>query len=143
MSSKEIKAIPLLYYEEAYNKGNPQVVDMVYDKNIISHTPSGEIKGTKSMKEFISMNNSAFPDLQFTIKDQIAEGDGVVMRWSARGTHKGELMGIPPTGKQVVVTGIGISRFVGDKIVEQWNNWDGLGLMQQLGVVPAMGEGGG
>ena len=98
--------------------------------------------GPESFKQFVSSYLSAFPDLHYTIEDQIAEGDRVVTRWTAVGTHKGELMGIPPTGQQAVVTGITINRFVGEKVVEGWNNWDGLGMMQQLGVVPAMAEGG-
>jgi steroid delta-isomerase-like uncharacterized protein len=82
---------------------------------------------------------SAFPDLKLMVEDQIAEGDKVVTRWSATGTHQGELLGIPPTGKQTTATGITIDRIQGGKIVETWTHWDNLGLLQQLGVVPQMG----
>jgi len=92
------------------------------------------------MKQFVSMYLTAYPDTHFTIEDQIAEGDTVVTRWTARGTHKGPLMGIPPTGKQVTVTGISIGRVVNGKTVEGWSNYDTLGMMQQLGVVPAPGQ---
>lgn len=85
---------------------------------------------------------TAFPDLHFTIEDQIAEGDKVVNRVIARGTHQGELMGIPPTGKQVIVTGITIDRIVGGKLEASWANWDFLGPLQQFGVVPSMRKGG-
>jgi predicted ester cyclase len=78
-------------------------------------------------------------DTHFTIEDVIAEGDKVVTRWTARGTHKGELQGIPPTGKQVVVTGIVINRLVNGKLEEGWSNFDALGMLQQLGVIPSMG----
>ena len=84
------------------------------------------------------MYRSAFPDVHFTIEDLFAAGDKVVSRWTARGTHKGELMGIPATGKQVEVTGMDIDQVSGGKIVGSWNSWDALGLMQQLGVVPSM-----
>ena len=80
---------------------------------------------------------SAFPDTQMTVEDELADGDKVATRWTATGTHTGELMGIPPTGKQVTVTGMDINRLVGGKIVEHWGEFDQMGMMQQLGVVPA------
>jgi predicted ester cyclase len=70
-----------------------------------------------------------------TIEDIIAEGQTVMARWSCRGTHKGDLSGIAPTGKQFNISGVSIARFTGGKMVEGWVNWDALGLMQQLGVV--------
>ena len=82
---------------------------------------------------------TAFPDAQYTIEDQIAEGDTVMTRWSGRGTHQGPLMGIPPTGKQSTVTGMSIGRSEGGKIVEVWTEFDLLGVLQQLGVIPTMG----
>lgn len=81
---------------------------------------------------------TAFPDLHFTFEDFIAEGDQVVVRWTPSGTQKGELMGIPPSGKSFSATGIEIYRFEGGKIVEHWLESDMLGLLQQLGVVPSM-----
>jgi predicted ester cyclase len=83
-----------------------------------------------------------FPDLQITVEDQLAEGDKVPTRWKARGTHDGEFAGIPPTGKQGMVTGTTISRIAAGKIVEERSNWNTLGLLQPLGVVPPMGEDG-
>ncbi len=90
--------------------------------------------------EFGQAWHSAFPDEETTFEDQIAEGDKVVTRWTGRGTHQGELMGISPTGTQVTITGITINRFSGGKIEEQWNNFDQLGVLQQLGVAPAPGQ---
>ncbi len=89
------------------------------------------------------MYRSAFPDLQATVEDQVAEGDKVASRFTFRGTHRGELAGIPPTGNQVEVTGIVISRIEGGKGAEDWSNYDALGMMQQLGVVPPPGQGAG
>ena len=86
------------------------------------------------------MNFTAFPDVHFTIEDQVAEADKVVTRWTWRGTHQGPFQGIPPTGKHVMVTGVGINRFANGKVVENWTNMDILGLLQQLGVVPAPGQ---
>lgn len=84
------------------------------------------------------MYRTAFPDTCFTIEEMIAEGDTVVTRWTARGTHKGDLMGVLPTHKRVTVTGITINRITRGKIAESWDNWDTHGLMQQLGAVPAL-----
>jgi predicted ester cyclase len=85
------------------------------------------------------MYRTAFPNIHVTIEDQIAEGDKVVTRWTGHGTHQGELMGIPPTNKAVTVTGIAIDRIVAGKIVEHWENFDQLGMLVQLGVVPPPG----
>jgi predicted ester cyclase len=81
----------------------------------------------------------AFPDLKVTSDFQVAEGDKVVMRWTGTGTHTGELMGIPATGKRIEMTGIGIQRIAGGRIVEEWVESDQMGMMQQLGVVPPPG----
>ncbi len=81
------------------------------------------------------MFRNAFPDLHFTVEDMLAEGDRVASRYTARGTHRGELMGLPPTGRQVTEVGIVISRLAEGKLVEDWHSPDNLGLMQQLGVV--------
>jgi len=81
------------------------------------------------------------PDVHFTVDDIIAEGDKVAARWTSTGTHKGELMGIPSTGKKVMVTGIVINHFADGKIVDDWESYDILGMMQQLGVIPSPGQG--
>ena len=139
--SEENKAIVRRALEEMFGQWNLAVADEIYDKDFVGHAAPEEIRGPEGIKQFVSMNRSAFPDLQFTIEDQIAEGDKVVTRWTARGTHKGELMGIAPTGKQVAFTGITISRIVDGKAVEGWVNRDALGMLQQLGAVPAPGQG--
>ena len=95
-----------------------------------------DLRGPDGHSEFVTMFRTAFPDIHFTVEDQIAEGDNVVNRVTARGTHQGELMGIPPTGKQVTVTGITIDHIVGDKLAESWGILDIWGMMQQLGVAP-------
>ena len=94
-------------------------------------------RGPEDVKRFMGEFRSAFPDFHTTIEDQIAEGDRVATRWTMRGTHEGEFRGIPATGNQISVTGIGIFRFSDGKVVESWDNFDQLGMMQQLGVVPS------
>ncbi len=138
--SEENKAIVRRDFEEVWNQGNLVVADEIFDANYVAHGLGVELPpGPEGFKQFVSVYRSAFPDLHFTIEDQIAEGDRVVVRWTTRGTHKGELMGIPATGKPVVVTGIDIFHISSGKVVESWTNWDALGMMQQLGVIPPMG----
>jgi predicted ester cyclase len=99
-------------------------------------TSTGEVYGREGYRRFYAALRQAFPDFRFTVEDQIAEGDLVVTRWAARGTHTGELRGIPPTGEQGCISGMSIDRLADGKVVECWVNSDELGLLQQLGVVP-------
>ena len=122
------------------NQGKMALIDEVYSPDYVGHETSGPVHGQEGLKQYIMMYRTAFPDAHYTVEDQIAEGDKVVTRWSGRGTHQGPLMGIPPTGKQGTVTGISIDRFEGGKIVETWTELDALGMMQQLGVIPAPGQ---
>jgi len=110
----------------------------MYAANYILHDTTGPVSGAEGLKQFITVFRTGFPDLHFTIEDMIAEGDRVVWRYTARGTQRGELMGIPPTGKQATVTGMVCSRFANGKWAEDWSNFDALGMLQQLGVIPAM-----
>jgi steroid delta-isomerase-like uncharacterized protein len=122
-------------------EGNMGVIDELVAPDYIGHDPSTpEQRGREGIKEFITTYLAAFPDGRITVEDQFGEGDLVASRWVGRGTHTGELMGIPPTGKQVTVVGITISRVEDGKVVEEWTNWDTLGMLQQLGVVPEMAE---
>jgi predicted ester cyclase len=140
VSTEENKALVRRLYEEVFNRGNLSTVDEPLAANYIDHTAlPGTSPGPEGLKQFTSMFHAAFPDLHFTIEDLIAEGDTVVVRQTYRGTHKGDLMGITPTGKQVTITSIDIGRFADGKLVEHWGATDSLGLLQQLGVVPSMG----
>jgi|SRR5690606_2194849 Predicted ester cyclase len=124
---------------EVWNKGNYDVLSELVAQDIVIHssTPSEDIHGPEGIKQFYSVLRMAFPDLHFTVEDQIAHGDRVVTRWTARGTHAGEFQGIPPTGKQVTMSGIDIDRIVNGKVVECWPIADDLNVMQQLGVLSA------
>jgi steroid delta-isomerase-like uncharacterized protein len=128
--------------EEAFGQGQLGLVDEFVAADAVDHDPANpeDVRGPAGLREQISMYRAAFPDLQFTIEDTIAQDDRVVIRWSSRGTHRGELMGLAPTGKVVTVTGISIDRFAEGKIVESWTNWDVLGLMRQLGAAPPPGS---
>ncbi|HLJ32459.1 MAG TPA: ester cyclase [Ktedonobacteraceae bacterium] len=139
MSTEQNRAHDRRFVEEVWSQGNMSAVDEVLANNYILHDPSRTIHGPEGFKQFVSMFRSAFPDLHMTIEDQIAEGDKLVRRFKVHGTHQGELQDIPPTGKQVTVSGILISRYENGKLAEDWSNFDALGMLQQLGVIPAMG----
>lgn len=137
--SAENKALARRLVEEAFNAGRLEVVDELVASDFVEHDPSltEEVRGPAGVKELIAGYRAAFPDIRITIEDQIADGDYVVSRWSGTGTHQGELMGMPATGKQATVTGITIDRIADGRIAESWDNWDTLGMMQQLGAIPA------
>lgn len=135
MSTENNKANVRRGYE-AVNQKNLAVFDELLTPDIVFHIASTTMQGLEAYKQFLAMLFTAFPDLQFTIEDMIAEGDFVVVRHTTRGTHQGNFRGISPTGKQVSGTGMFIDRIVNGKAVEQWMNGDDLGLLQQLGVVP-------
>ena len=135
------KAIVRSLVEEVWNKGNLAVVDEIIADDYIHHGASHEIPpGPEGYKQTVSMNRSPFLDFQMILEDLIAEGDKVAGRWTIRGTHQGELMGIAPTGRQVAFTGIFIVRIAGRKVAEEWEEADALGLMQQLRAVPTAGR---
>jgi predicted ester cyclase len=92
------------------------------------------------LKQFVTMYRNVFPDLNFTIEEQIAEGEKVGTRWVARGTHQGELMGIAPTGNRVTVRAFTLQRFSGAKIAEDWAHYDALGMMRQIGAISEPGQ---
>lgn len=139
MSTEDNKTLVRRFYEEVFNEKNLAAVYEFIDPDGIDHALPPGLVGIEGTKHFIGMYLAAFPDLHMTVEDLIAEEDEVVLRWTCRGTHLGELQGIPPTGKQVTVTGIEINRFKGGKSVEHWLNYDTLGMLQQLGVIPSMG----
>jgi steroid delta-isomerase-like uncharacterized protein len=139
VSAEENKRISRRLAEEGFAQGNVDVIDEVVAENFVNHDPGAPPDlppGREGVKVLATLYRSAFPDTQFTIEDIVAEGDKVVTRWKARGTHQGDFAGLPATGKQATVTGITIDRVEGGKIVESWNEYNQLGLLQQLGVVP-------
>jgi steroid delta-isomerase-like uncharacterized protein len=114
-----------------------EVIELVGD-DYVGHVPGapGPIRGKDGFRGFASSYLAAFPDGTITIDHQIAEGDFVATRWTGRGTNTGELMGMPPTGRQVTIEGITYSRVADGKAHEAWLIWDTLSMMQQLGAVP-------
>lgn len=136
--SEENKTISRRVVEEIFNQGKFEVADELIAPTSVSHDPAvpESVTGPEGVKQLVAGYRNAFPDVHIVIDDEIAAGNRVVTRWTARGTHDGDFQGIAPTGKQATVTGITIDKIEGGKIVESWTNWDTLGLMQQIGVVP-------
>lgn len=123
--------------DQVWNQRNLAIIDELIAPDLAFHdpmAPSG-VSGVETYKQFIQANLAAFPDLRLTVEDSISEGEMVATRWTATGTHKGELAGFAPTGKTVSITGISFSRIVDGKFVESWGNWDTLGMFQQLGLL--------
>jgi steroid delta-isomerase-like uncharacterized protein len=123
------------FIDEVWNRGKLEVIDEIFTPDFLHHQPDGgQMKGRDALKQMVGMFREALPDLQCTVEDQFAEADRVATRWSVLGTHKGELMGVAPTGKQVSFWGTSIHRFEGGKIAEAWGAYDILNLMKQIGA---------
>jgi predicted ester cyclase len=128
---EEYKASDLQYVEEVWHLGNAPVFEDIFQTDYEHNKHASR----DAHQAFIAAYRGAFPDVHFTIEDHFVAGDRTVMRWTGRGTHSGELNGLVPTGKEVTITGILISRYADGKVVEQWSEFDELGLLKQLGVV--------
>ena len=139
MSSEQNKKIVRRLIEEPW-KGNLSVVDELIDSKYVGYDPSipEPLRGPDGFKENVATYLAAYSDARITVDEQIAEGDKVATRWTGRGTHDGDLMGVGPTGKQVTVSGLTFSRIANGKVVEEYTNWDTFGMMQKLGVVPEL-----
>jgi steroid delta-isomerase-like uncharacterized protein len=141
--SEENKATVRRFLEEAFSQGKTELVDEVLRSDFVCYDPNsetGEISGA-DLKGEIEYFRNAVPDLNYTVEDQVAEGDEVVTRWKASGTHQGEFFGVPATGNRVEFTGIQIDRFdESGKMVAEWPEYDLLGAMKQIGAVPDSGQ---
>jgi steroid delta-isomerase-like uncharacterized protein len=141
MSADENKDVLRRVYEEVINTGELDRSGEFIAADMVDHeqAPGAEdLQGTELFNQYFSMIRSAFPDFEGVVEDMVAEGDKVAARVTIRGTHRGEFMGIPSSGNRIEVTGIDIARFADGKMVEHWGNFDDLGMMQQLGVVPPL-----
>src|ERR671911_445542 len=140
MSAKENKATARRFMEESFGGGKPELVDDVLDPDFVRYDPyieSGEVRGAQTVKGNIEWFRNAFPDLSCTVEEQVAESDKVVSRWTVRGTHRGDFLGVAGTGNRVEFTGMQIDRFdESGKIVEERAEFDLLGAMRQMGAVP-------
>ncbi len=136
------KVIVRRLYEEVWNKRRLELVDEIISPSHAIHDPtvSGSAVGPEAYKRQVTRFITAFPDLRLTIEDMVGENEKLAVAWTISGTHKGEFMGIPATNKKVSVDGITINHIVNAKIMDSYISWDAWGAMQQLGVVPALGQ---
>jgi len=142
MSTEENKAIARKFFE-IIETGDLSAADEIVATDYVNHKAvPGQKPGLEGYKEVATAVRTGMPDIQYTFEDQIAEGDKVVTRYTAKGTHQGELFGIAATGKPLTMTALVLQRVVSGKIQESWLELDMLGLMQQMGAIPAPGEGG-
>ena len=136
MSAEENKALVRRSWE-IVSQRNPALIEELYPPDLVWHEPDQDIHGYEQARQFVSTFFDAFPDINISVEDAIAEGDKVVTRWSIRGTHQGQTEDFgPPTERQIELEGITIHRIEGGKIVEEWERYDNLGVMQQLGLAP-------
>jgi steroid delta-isomerase-like uncharacterized protein len=135
MLPEENKAIILRYLDEVWNMRNRAVIDEVIAPDLIQHI-RGVPPGPDGIHKFFAAIDAAFPDAHLTVEDIVAEGDKVAWRFTVRATHTGPFRGIPPTGKAFTQTGMAITRMREGRMVENWNQTDDLGMMQQLGLIP-------
>lgn len=141
MTTDQNKTLVRRFFDEMCNQRKLNVADELFAANHVYHdpqTPTGP--GPDGMKQVIATYQTSFPDAHWDVVETITAGNDIVTRWTGSGTQKVQLMGIPPTGKSVKVEGIWIHRIANNRIVESWNVWDTLGMLQQLGVVPSMGQ---
>jgi len=135
MSTDDNKALVAKRFEEL-DRGNLGVLDELFTSDYLLHFPGAEAPlDLGQTKQFYSALYSALPDLTHTIEEQLAEGDKVVTRWTAHGTHRGELLGRASTGNEIVFSGINIYRIAGGKLAESHVNWDVIGVAHQLGLI--------
>ena len=136
------KAIIRRLYDEVWNERKVEVIKEIISPSHALHGPivSGSSIGPEAYKRNVLVFLAGYPDLHWTIEDTIAENDKVVACWTISGTHRGDYMGIPATNKKVSVDGITIHHIADGKIMDSYSNWDVLGMMQQVGVVPPLGQ---
>ena len=129
------------WFEEVWNRGRAEAIDEMLDCDGVAHgltdQSGNELCGPEGFKPFFESFRSAFPDIQVSVEDTVTEGDKIAARCIVRGTHRGEGVGIAPTGRPVEFTGMTIVRVRDGKIVEAWNNFDFMTMFQQLGVSPS------
>lgn len=137
--SEANKALVRQWFDEVWNKGRADAIDEMLPPEAVVHGLGDDLRGPDAFKPFHTIYRAAFPDMQITIDDLIAEGDRVAFRWSAVATHRGPLMGVLATGHRVRFTGMGILRIVDGKLIEGWNNFDQFTMLQQMGAVTVPG----
>lgn len=133
--SEDPSAVVLRFFAELWNKGNLNAAEELVGIDAVNHDPAAPMlgMGPEAIKRLVTIYRTAFPDLTFQTENVIAEKSMVAVQWISSGTHRGEFLGAPPTGKRVLINGISILQVDRGKIAEVFTNWDTLGLMRQIG----------
>ncbi len=140
MSTEENKKIVSRFFELGPSQGDMRAAKELLAPDFVLHVPLPSSAGVQGISDVVTACREAFEHLNVTVEDMVAEGDRVAARFTARGVHKGQFMGLPPTGKPIIMTGIEIFRIENGRIAELWGEANLLGLMQQLGILPALGK---
>jgi steroid delta-isomerase-like uncharacterized protein len=141
--SEQLKAAIQEFYDRSWNRGDLSVIDELFSPGYRDHDAAAHTdrSGLDAARQFIETFRGAVPDLHVEIEAQYAEGSTVTTRWRATGTHQGTLMGVPATHRAIAVSGISIDRFDDQgRLVEGWGNWDGIGLLRQIGALQTVAQ---
>jgi steroid delta-isomerase-like uncharacterized protein len=133
MAAKNVELVHR-WFAEVWTKGRESAIDEMLASDAVVHglgEPGKDVRGPAAFKPFFTMFQAAFTDIEITVDQTIAEGEWVASRWTARMTHRGDQLGVPATGRRVEVTGMSMGRFQEGQMVEGWNNWDQMALMEQ------------
>lgn len=138
MSTEDNKEIVRRFFDQGPSHGNMSAAKELLAPNFVLHVPLPAAPGIQGISDVVTACREAFEHLNVTVEDMVAEDDRVAARFTARGVHKGAFMGLPATGKPIIMTGIEIFRIENGRIAELWGEANLLGLMQQLGILPAL-----
>jgi steroid delta-isomerase-like uncharacterized protein len=134
--SEQNKTLARRWFEDLFSRGNLDAANEILSAEFVDHLTHEDERGLEELKAYVTIYRAAFPDIQDTLEQIVAEGDKVVVRWTSRGSHQGEFMGAAPTGRHVTFTGMRLFRIAENKIAESWVNIDERGLQEQLGTAP-------
>jgi steroid delta-isomerase-like uncharacterized protein len=131
-------AIARQWFEQFWNEKKFDTIEKLVapDCRLHGHADNDEVVGIAEFRQFAQALQKAFPDIHIDVEDTISEGDRTVARWVSRGTHQADFMGIPASGRKIVVRGTSVIHFADGKIVESWDSWDKLGMLQAVGALP-------
>jgi steroid delta-isomerase-like uncharacterized protein len=133
--SEQNKTLARRWFEDLFSRGDLDAAEEILSAEFLDHLPREEERGIEELKDYVSVYRTAFPDIEGTVEEIVAEADKVVVRWKSHGTHQGEFMGVAPTGRHVTFSGMRLFRIAENKIAESWVNIDERGLQEQLGAV--------
>jgi steroid delta-isomerase-like uncharacterized protein len=136
--STDIKSFVQRYIDEVFTKGDLSAIPEIVSENYVNYNEVNTIYGPDGLKAFVTMLHDTMPDIVETIEEQLSDGNNEIHRWVMRGTHQGSFLGFPPTGKQVELSGLTITRVDGGKIVEEYTYTNTLSFLQQIEALPGM-----